>query len=46
LRVTPSPLFLAARYPTNIPLGTKARPTKVERYFLGWHRHLYDTFGV
>jgi hypothetical protein len=46
LRVTPWPLFLAAWYPTNIPLGTKARPTKVERYFLGWHRHLYDTFGL
>ena len=46
LRVTPWPLFLACWYPTNIPLGTKAKPTKVERYFLGWHRHLYDTFGL
>ena len=46
LRVTPWPLFLAAWYPTNIPLGTKAKPMKVERYFLGWHRHLYDTFGL
>jgi len=46
LRVTPWPLFHAAWYPTNIPLGTKAKPTKVERYFLGWHRHLYDTFGL
>ena len=44
--MTPWPLFLACWYPTNIPLGTKAKPTKVERYFLGWHRHLYDTFGL
>jgi hypothetical protein len=46
IRVTPWPLFLAAWYPTNVPLSDKLKPTKVERYFLGWHRHLYDTLGL
>jgi len=46
MRVTPWPLFLAAWYPTNVPLTDKVKPIKVERYFLGWHRHLYDTLGL
>lgn len=46
VRVTPWPLFLAAWYPTNVPLGTTSKPVKVERYFLGWHRRLYDTLGL
>lgn len=48
LRVTPLPLFLACWYPTNVPLnaGRVVKPVKVERYFLGWHRHLYDTMGL
>ena len=46
MRVTPWPLFLAAWYPTNVPLMDKVKPMKVERYFLGWHRHLYDTLGL
>jgi hypothetical protein len=47
MRVTPWPLFLACWYPTNIPLNdSKVKPMRVERYFLGWHRHLYDTHGL
>lgn len=47
MRITPLPLFLAYWYPTNIALtGTRIPPMKVERYFLGWHRHLYDTMGL
>jgi adenosyl cobinamide kinase/adenosyl cobinamide phosphate guanylyltransferase len=47
MRVTPWPLFLAAWYTTNTPLtDRKVKPVKVERYFLGWHRALYDTFGL
>jgi hypothetical protein len=46
LRVSPWPLFLAMWLPTNTPLVSKVKPMKVERYFLDWHRHLYDTFGV
>lgn len=46
MRVTPWPLFLAAWFPTNIPLTSKVAPMRVERYFLGWHRHLYDTHGL
>jgi len=47
LRVTPWPLFLAYWYPANIGLaGQRIPPVKVERYFLSWHRKLYDTFGL
>jgi adenosyl cobinamide kinase/adenosyl cobinamide phosphate guanylyltransferase len=46
MRITPWPLFLAAWYPTNTPLVEKMKPMQVERYFLGWHRHLYDTLGL
>lgn len=47
LRVTPLPLFLAYWYPTNIALaGARVPATKIERYFLGWHKHLYDTMGL
>lgn len=46
LRATPWPLFLAAWMPTNTPLVSKVKPMKVERYFLSWHRHLYDTMGL
>lgn len=46
LRVTPWPLFIAAWFPTNVPLQSKQRAERVERYFLGWHRHLYDTHGL
>lgn len=45
MRVTPWPLFLAFWYPSNVVLG-KAQPVKTERYFLDWHRHLYDTMGL
>lgn len=42
------PLFLAYWYQTN--RGDKADKTvtaaKTERYFLTWHRHIYDTFGL
>jgi hypothetical protein len=46
VRVSPWPLFLAAWYPTNTPITDKLKPVKIERYFLGWHRHLYDTLGL
>jgi hypothetical protein len=46
VRVTPWPLFLAVWTPANTPLVSKVKPVKVERYFLSWHRHLYDTFGL
>lgn len=48
LRVTPWPLFLACWYPTNVPLTNVGpmKPMKVERYFLGWYRRLYDTHGL
>jgi hypothetical protein len=46
-RVSPWPLFLAYWYPAHIGLaGARIPPVKVERYFLGWHRHLYDTHGL
>jgi Zonular occludens toxin (Zot) len=47
MRATPWPLFLAYWYPANVGLaGSRIPPVKIERYFLGWHRHLYDTFGL
>jgi hypothetical protein len=47
MRVSPWPLFLAYWYPAHIGLaGAKISPAKIERYFLGWHRHLYDTLGL
>jgi hypothetical protein len=47
LRVTPLALFLACWYPSNTPLNARqVKPMRVERYFLDWHRHLYDTHGL
>lgn len=46
LRVTPWPLFLAVWMPSHVPIGSPGKPVKVERYFLGWQRHLYDTEGL
>jgi Zonular occludens toxin (Zot) len=46
VRVTPWPLFLAVWVPTHLALSGPVKPAKVERYFLGWHRHLYDTHGL
>jgi hypothetical protein len=46
IRVTPWPLFLASWFPTNVALSDKLKPMQVERYFLGWHRRLYDTYGL
>jgi hypothetical protein len=46
MRVTPWPLFLGAWYPANLAVGRAAKPMSVERYFLTWHRHLYDTHGL
>lgn len=45
IRVTPWPLFLAFWYPANVIIG-KGQPIKTERYFLSWHRHLYDTLDL
>jgi hypothetical protein len=47
LRITPWPLFLAVWYPAHLALTQRIpQPDKVERYFLGWQRHLYDTHGL
>jgi hypothetical protein len=48
MRVTPVPLFLAYWYPAHLgdQRSRSVAPVKIERYFLGWHRHLYDTFGL
>lgn len=48
VRITPWPLFLAFWYSTNIPDAARTRndTIKIERYFLSWHRHLYDTMGL
>lgn len=46
MRITPIPLFLAVWQPTNTPLTEKIKPVKIERYFLSWHKNLYDTFGL
>lgn len=46
VRVTPIPLFLAWWYATNIPQGSTQKPVKAERYFLSWHKNLYDTHGL
>jgi hypothetical protein len=45
IRVTPWPLFLAFWYPANVVIG-KTQPLQIERYFLSWHRHLYDTMSL
>lgn len=46
VRVSPVPLFLARWYATNIPDGSRANAEKVERYFLSWHKNLYDTHDL
>jgi hypothetical protein len=46
IRTTPWPLFLAVWLPANTPLVSKSKPVKIERYFLSWHRKLYDTHGL
>lgn len=47
LRVSPWPLFLAYWYPAHLGLtGQRIKPMRTERYFLGWHRHLYDTHAL
>jgi len=46
MRITPWPLFLAVWMPSNVPLVSKSKPAAVERYFLTWHRHCYDTMGL
>lgn len=46
VRVSPWPLFIAWWYLSNVPQGSKQTPLRTERYFLGWHRHLYDTLEL
>lgn len=45
MRITPWPLFLAFWYPANVVIG-KSQPLQTERYFLSWHRHIYDTMSL
>lgn len=40
------PLFLAYWYQVNVPQGSRMVATKVERYFLSWHKNLYDTMDL
>jgi len=40
------PLFLAYWFMTNVPQGSKQKSIKVERYFLSWHKELYDTMDL
>lgn len=52
VRVTPWPMFLAYWMQASIAhQSTSAvvkaeKPLQVDRYFLGWFRHLYDTHGL
>lgn len=46
MRITPWPLFLAYWYPTHVGGSGKVQPWKVDRYFLSWHRKLYDTMDL
>lgn len=46
VRVSPWPLFIAWWYMSNVPQGSKVTPMRTERYFLSWHRHLYDTLDL
>lgn len=46
LRVTPWPLFLGYWFPAHVPGGTLVKPWRVDRYFLSWHRKLYDTHDL
>lgn len=49
MRVSPWPLFLAYWYPVHLGEsrpGQTAQATRVERYFLTWHRHLYNTMDL
>lgn len=45
MKVTPWPLFLAFWYPANVVTG-RAQPAKIERYFLSWHRKIYNTLDL
>jgi hypothetical protein len=43
------PLFLAYWYQGNAPIARSSasvKPVRIERYFLSWHRNLYDTLGL
>jgi len=45
-RATPWPLFLAYWFPAHLGAGAaRVMPHRIDRYFLSWHRHLYDTHG-
>lgn len=47
IRVSPWPLFLAYWYPAHLGQhGAKVVADRVDRYFLSWHRNLYDTMGL
>lgn len=48
IRVTPWPLFLANWYAAHVPVAMQKAGTavRVERYFLDYHRKLYDTWGL
>jgi hypothetical protein len=46
LRFLPA-LFLAGWYPAHlVGSGMRVQPYKLERYFLTWHKRLYDSWGL
>jgi len=47
MKVSPIPFFLAIWYPANMPKVTRGdQIIHIERYFLSWHKKLYDTLGL
>jgi len=47
LKVSPIPFFLAIWYPANMPKITRGdQIIHIERYFLSWHKKLYDTLDL
>jgi hypothetical protein len=47
LKVSPVPFFLAIWYPANMPKITRGdQIIHIERYFLSWHKKLYDTLDI
>src|SRR4051794_39882939 len=46
LRVMPIPFFIASYFPANDPLTPQAKPQFYERFFLTWHKKLYDSHGI
>jgi hypothetical protein len=47
MKVSPIPFFLAVWMPANMPKVTRGdQIIHIERYFLSWHKKLYDTLDL